>query len=192
MLCYVMFHKTFYNSGGWLLVAHYKITDGLFKDISSNMTTHIFDVRHNNYERYLSSPAGLTALHSYMGYSQMRFYCYMDGPGRVVHFRTREINIAHEMLRYMRREHESAPTACNTFRSYQDDSSKSGNKCGSWSSSPKNVWGHPSYRQEMMYQYAFGVYPEYTWHFGFNSILRCDSGENDRLWKFGIWKVFVR
>ena len=156
------------------------------------MTNEIFDVYFLNNTRYLSSPAGLVALNNYMGYAQMRFYCFMDNPGRTVHLKTLDNSAATTLHNYMRQQTSSVTPACNNYFTYDDDTSVLKSLCSTWGGGHTG-WGHASYTANSLYLHVLGVPATNAWAFGLNNLMRCDCGPDEEgNFKFGTWRVYVR
>ena len=140
-----------------------------------------------------------------INFTQLRFHCKKQKPGRTIHIATVKNSSGEAVVQYFSGQTNALPIACGSFYKIKDDNSTLANKCQLWGKHTKyevNKWGHEKddslgsdQNETRLFNHAMFVYHDVHWVVGHNERFECDDyNEHGTTADFsgGLWEIFVR
>lgn len=184
----------FFLLGGWLLISRFlmKTVNSLQDSIVMSSSYKAILPKYNSNNQYLLRN-GFNQLKQDMGFTQIRFYCFKNKTGRVLHIMTNTDSKGANVVKFFTNSN-TAPRACNSFSRLPDDTSILALICDKWGYPTADRWGNLAIRtDDRLYKRPF-VRP-FTRYFRFEpgSVYDCDDTPPSQNMSVGdIWQIFVR
>lgn len=135
---------------------------------------------------------GFKSLHEDMAFTQIRFYCFKKGRGRVFHIMTNKNSKGTDVVKYFTTSNVM-PVACGSFTRLPDDNSSLAANCDKWGHPTLNRWGHADYRKDhRLFSKPMVWALESFYRIHGTTFYKCDDKENNDLSLHDTWKIFVR
>jgi len=166
------------DRGGWLMIANIERKGGqVLPAIESYVLKEFLETPKSYYPDYW----GVTYLYDDWAYTQIRLYCITDNPGRTSHIRTTDAQPGYDVINHIYYPTTLAtPSACPSYRVYNNDNSKSLSNCSLWD------WGtHYSWYDE--FPRRIKANGENMWSIEMGL---CD--QSSAVYQNAVWKIFVR
>ena len=148
--------------------------------------------KYNSNNQYLLRN-GFNQLKHDMGFTQIRFYCFKNNTGRVLHIMTNKDSKGADVVKFFT-DSDTAPRACNSFSRLPNDTSILALTCHRWGHPTANRWGNLAMRtNDRLYRRPF-VWPG-SGYFRFEAgkVYDCDDTRPSQNMSVGdIWQIFVR
>ena len=149
----------------------------------------------------LLTRTAMNELRIHINFSQLRFHCKKEQPGRTFHITTADNSLGEAVVQYFSGQTDVVPEACHSFVKMNDDNSELATKCSEWGKDTEDKyrvgkWGHPGLTEDRLYNHLAFVKDSNHWVLGYNSKdfrgrFECDdSQENVSVGDF--WKIYVR
>ena len=150
----------------------------------------------------LLTRTAMNELRTHINFSQLRFHCKKEQPGRTFHITTADNSLGEAVVQYFSSQTDVMPEACSSFVKMNDDESNLATKCREWGKDNNGYtyyvgkWGLPGVTEDRLYNHLAFVKDSNHWLLGYNSNdfrgrFECDdSQENVSVGDF--WKIYVR
>jgi cysteine-rich repeat protein len=180
------------DKGGWTRVFGIEVNDGLFKS-ANPIDSYTEGLKMAAQGDGHVSLTAMKALRSQMEFSEIRFRCYRDAIGRVVHVQSDEDSV----VSFFSNKSASQPAAPGTFTVLPDDNSilsglshKWGNECIVCDG---GYWGYAPYINSRLYMWSIAVYDVSNWLIREDkNYMSCDDNIEEQGNKSGEWFIYVR
>ena len=147
-------------------------------------------------------------LRTLINFTQLRFHCKKQNPGRTFHIATFKNSSGEAVVQYFSGQTDVLPYACGSFYKMNDDNSELANKCQGWGKDNGRYmigkWGHEvdsalgsDQNETRLFNHAIMVFHKQHWLVGFGDRFECDDGyklgaTSDTLLRGDFWEIFVR
>ena len=135
-------------------------------------------------------------LWTHLSFSQLRFHCSKQQPGRTFHVTTAANSTGESVVQYFSGQTDVLPDACGSFVRMDDDNSKAAKVCEDWGveNGVINVgkWSGSGQNKSRLYHYIVFVWSRYHWLIWLAAgRVECDD------YLHGVsagdfWKIYVR
>ena len=148
----------------------------------------------------LLTKTAMNELRIHINFSQLRFHCKKEQPGRTFHITTAENSLGEAVVQYFSGQTDVMPEACYSFVKMNDDKSNLATKCSSWGRDNNRYhvgkWGHPRLIEDRLYNHPAFVKHLSHWLLGYNGTkyqgrFECDD-YNIGVSAGDFWKIYVR
>ena len=154
----------------------------------------------------LLTQTAMKELRTLLNFTQLRFHCKKQNPGRTFHFATVKNSSGEAVVQYFSGQTDVLPYACGSFYKMNDDDSKLAKKCQKWGKDNGKYevgkWGHEmdvlllgsDQNETRLFNHAVLVLEKQHWLVGFLNRFECDDYNIRRTKVFGddFWEIFVR
>ncbi|XP_067046141.1 uncharacterized protein [Acropora muricata] len=190
------------DGGGWLLVSRL---------LSMHNSTHPSQLPWETSYRGLANnqmlltQTAMKELRRLINFTQLRFHCKKQIPGRTIHIATVKNSSGEAVVQYFSGQTDVLPIACGSFYKLNTDNSKLANKCQRWGKDKGkyNVgkWGHvmdgtfgSDQNETRLFDSAIFVGNEQHWMVGYQNRSECDDDERGgkTVLTGDFWEIFVR
>ncbi|XP_074620225.1 uncharacterized protein LOC141879022 [Acropora palmata] len=189
------------DGGGWLLVSRLNITHET-TDPSSQLPWEASYCGIANDQMLLKQTA-MKELRALINFTQLRFHCKKEDPGRTFHIATVKNSSGEAVVRYLSGQTDVLPHACDSFYKMSDDDSNLANECRSWGKDDGKYsvgkWGHEmdaalesDLNETRLFNHAAFVKDKYHWLLGDRFECDDDSRSQKTISGDNFWEVFVR
>ena len=151
----------------------------------------------------LLTQTAMKELRTLINFTQLRFHCKKQSPGRTFHIATANNSLGEAVVRYFSGQTDVLPVACHSFYKMSDDDSYLANKCQRWGKdNGKYVvgkWGHEmdgilgsDHNETRLFNHAVFAVSEEHWLLG--NRFECDDFVRSQTTMLGdsFWEIFVR
>ena len=185
--------------GGWLLVSRLNITHKTTLPSQLPWETSYCGIAN---DQMLLTKTAMKELRALISFTQLRFHCKKQNPGRTFHISTAMNSSGEAVVRYFSGQTDVLPRACDSFYKMSDDDSYLANECQSWGKDGTYLvgkWGIEMHarlgshlNEARLFNHAAFVFNKYHWLLG--NRYECDDDSRSRTTMLGdnIWEVFVR
>ena len=101
------------------------------------------------------SPDGMRELRSRISFTQLRFHCRKQQPGRTFHVKTAANSSGEAVARFFAGDADAFPKACGSFEKLKGDNSVLASRCVEWGKENGayrvGKWGHEGYKELYIY-----------------------------------------
>ena len=155
----------------------------------------------------LLTQTAMKELRTLINFTQLRFYCKKQNPGRTFHIATFKNSSGEAVVQYFSGQTDVLPNACGSFYKMNDDNSKLANRCHRWGKDKGSQyvakWGHQmdgtlgsDQNETRLFNYAIFEIREGHWlvAIGLQNRFECDDYNRDgtELLRGDFWEIFVR
>ena len=153
----------------------------------------------------LLTQTAMKELRRLINFTQLRFHCKKQIPGRTIHIATVKNSSGEAVVQYFSGQTDVLPYACGSFYKLNTDNSKLANKCQRWGKDKGkyNVgkWGHvmdgtfgSDQNETRLFDSAIFVGNEQHWMVGYQNRSECDDDERGgkTVLTGDFWEIFVR
>ena len=153
----------------------------------------------------LLTQTAMKELRRLINFTQLRFHCKKQNPGRTIHIATVNNSLGEAVVQYFSGQKNDLPDACHSFYKIKDDNSKLANMCQLWGKDNReykvNKWGHEidntlgSDRNETrLFNHAMFVVNDAHWVLGYENRFECDdyNAGGKTVFRGDLWEIFVR
>ena len=153
----------------------------------------------------LLTQTAMKELRRLINFTQLRFHCKKQIPGRTIHIATVKNSLGEAVVQYFSGQTDVLPYACGSFYKMKDDNSYLANKCQRWGKDKGkyNVgkWGHvmdgtfgSDQNETRLFDSAIFVGNEQHWMVGYQNRSECDDDERGgkTVLTGDFWEIFVR
>ena len=187
--------------GGWLLVSRLNITNSTPPSQLPWKTSY----RGIANKQMLLTQTAMKELRTLLNFTQLRFHCKKQNPGRTFHIATVKNSSGEAVVQYFSGQTEVLPDACGSFYKMNDDDSELANKCQRWGRDNDTFyvakWGFEEngilgsdQNETRLFNHAIFAVNEEHWVLGFRNRFECDdynTGGTTAL-RGDLWEIFVR
>ena len=144
-------------------------------------------------------------LRSLINFTQLRFHCKKQNPGRTFHIATVKNSSGEAVVQYFSGQTDVLPIACGSFYKMNTDDSELATKCKKWGKDKGkyNVgkWGHEvagalgrDQNEARLFNHATFVKDRRYWLVGFMGRFECDDYDKGgtTVSSGDFWEIFVR
>ncbi|PFX18418.1 EGF-like domain-containing protein [Stylophora pistillata] len=151
------------DGGGWLLVCNI-VFDGFFNIFA---TPSYSEIRHyEDHNKMCLTKNAMKKLHTLLSFTQLRFHCKKETPGRTFHVVTAANNSGEPVIQFFSGFTGEMPKACGSFVRMDDDDSLLAEKCAFWGEEEGKYevgkWGHSNIKGSL-YNHAAFMKGRYHW-----------------------------
>ena len=111
------------------------------------------------------SPDGMRELRSRISFTQLRFHCRKQQPGRTFHVKTAANSSGEAVARFFAGDTDVFPKACGSFEKLKGDNSFLASDCTNWGKENDTYrvgkWGHQGYTE--LYIFSAFISNYYHW-----------------------------
>ena len=138
--------------------------------------------------KMLLSQTAMKELRTLINFTQLRFHCKKQNPGRTIHFATVKNSSGEAVVQFFSGQTDVSPYACGSFYKMNDDDSHLAEKCQRWRN---GKWGKDKPDESRLFDHAFYVPYKHHWLVNYRGRFECDDYYE---FKFGddFWEIFVR
>ena len=153
----------------------------------------------------LLTQTAMKELRTLLNFTQLRFHCKKQNPGRTFHIITVNDSLGEAVVQYFSGQTDVLPVGCGSFRKMNDDDSSLAKKCQLWGKDDNKFrvgkWGFQKadelgsdQNETRLFNHAVFVSGKQHWVVGFQSRFECDDDSRVKTKVFGddFWKIFVR
>ena len=152
----------------------------------------------------LLTQTAMKELRTLLNFTQLRFHCKKQNPGRTFHIATVKNSSGEAVVQYFSGQTDVLPDACGSFYKIHDDDSNLANKCQWWGGDKKNFvgkWGHEmdslfgsDQNETRLFNHPIFVFGKQHWLVNFKNRFECDDYNKRGTTVFGddFWEIFVR
>ena len=153
----------------------------------------------------LLTQTAIKELRRLINFTQLRFHCKKQNPGRTIHIATVKNSSGEAVVQYFSGQTDVLPIACGSFYKLNTDNSELANKCQWWGKDKGqyNVgkWGHEmdgrfgsDQNETRLFDCPMFVENQQHWMVGYQNLYDCDDGERRRktVLTGDFWEIFVR
>ena len=140
-----------------------------------------------------------------INFTQLRFHCKKQNPGRTIHIATVKNSSGEAVVQYFSGQTDVLPIACGSFYKIKDDNSELANKCQEWGKDKGEYsagkWGHETdiifgsdQNETRLFDCAIFVNAKEHWMVGYQHRSECDDYERSAktVLTGDFWEIFVR
>ena len=147
-------------------------------------------------------------LRTLVNFTQLRFHCKKQNPGRTFHITTFKNSSGEAVVQYFSGQTDVLPYACDSFYKMNDDNSYLANKCQLWGKDKGHnyaaKWGHQmdgtlgsDQDETRLFNHPIFVFQEQHWVVDYPTRFDCDDGgqrgaTRDTVLRGDFWEIFVR
>ena len=153
----------------------------------------------------LLTQTAMKELRTLLNFTQLRFHCKKQNPGRTFHIATVKNSSGEAVVQYFSGQTDVLPYACGSFYKMNDDNSELANKCQGWGkdNGRYNIgkWGHETnsglgsdQNETRLFNHPIFVKNEEHWLVGHQNRFECDDDTRGgtTVLRSGFWEIFVR
>ena len=154
----------------------------------------------------LLTKTAMNELRALINFTQLRFHCKKNNPGRTFHITTAANTSGEAVVQYFSGQTDVMPRSCGSFVKMNDDDSKLAENCDKWGieDPPLTVnvgkWSHPRLSEDRLYDHSVFVFGNNHWLLRYdgdtNGRFECDdhkaTGDNYVLSAGDFWEIYVR
>ena len=155
----------------------------------------------------LLTQTAMKELRTLLNFTQLRFHCKKQNPGRTFHIATFKNSLGEAVVQYFSGQTDVLPYACGSFYKMNDDDSKLAKKCQKWGKNNGKYdvgkWGHEmdvlllgsDQKETRLFNHPIFVFQKEHWLVGFKKRFECDDGDKGHgttVLKGDFWEIFVR
>ncbi|XP_067046148.1 uncharacterized protein [Acropora muricata] len=189
------------EGGGWLRVFRLNVMNSTppsqlpletsYRGIEKNQT--------------LLTQTAMKELRRLINFTQLRFHCKKQNPGRTFHIATVNNSLGEAVVQYFSGQTDVLPIACGSFYKMNTDDSWLAKKCHRWGKDEGkyNVgkWGHEvegvlgrDQNETRLFNHAIFARDKEHWLISFPKRLECDDydKEDTTVLRGDFWEIFVR
>ena len=146
---------------------------------------------HNN--KTVLTKSAMKELWTHLSFTQLRFHCSKQQPGRTFHVTTVTNSIGEAVVQYFSGQTDVLPPSCNSFFKMDDDNSKAAKVCQHWGGKKKvGKWSWSGENESRLYKYIVFVWYNYHWLiWPEGGRVECDDLKK-RVTAGDFWKIYVR
>ena len=188
--------------GGWLLVSRLNITTNSTPPSQLPWETSYRGIAN---DQMLLSQTAMKELRALINFTQLRFHCKKQDPGRTFHIATVKNSLGEAVVQYFSSQTDVLPDACGSFYKMSDDDSELANKCqkwgkdngryevGKWRHEKADVLGSDQNETRLTVLPMF-VASQNHWLVGFQNGFECDDDRRSgtKVSRGDFWEIFVR
>ena len=116
-------------SGGWLLVSNIVITS---LPLQLSVKPSYRGIGSYRNKTTVLTKSAMNELWTHLSFTQLRFHCRKQKPGRTFHVTTVSNSIGEAVVQYFSGQTDVLPPSCNSFFKMDDDNSKAARVCEDW------------------------------------------------------------
>ena len=146
-------------------------------------------------------------LRTLINFTQLRFHCKKQNPGRTFHIATVKNSSGEAVVQYFSGQTDVLPDACDSFYKMKNDDSYLANECNKWGKDKGNhvgKWGHEvdgalgsDQNETRLFNHPIFVFQQQHWVVNYPNRFDCDDGDklgatNDTVLRGDFWEIFVR
>ena len=187
--------------GGWLLVSRLNITNST-PPSQLPWKTSYRGVANN---QMLLTQTAMKELRTLINFTQLRFHCKKQNPGRTFHIATVKNSSGEAVVQYFSGQTDVLAVACGSFYKMNDDNSELANKCQGWGKDNGDYkigkWGHETdsalgsdQNETRLFNHPIFVENEEHWLVGHQNRFECDDDNRGgtTVLRGDFWEIFVR
>ena len=153
----------------------------------------------------LLTQTAIKELRTLLNFTQLRFHCKKQNPGRTFHIVTVKNSSGEAVVQYFSGQTDVLPYACGSFYKMNDDNSKLANKCNGWGKDNGHYnigkWGHETdselgsdQNETRLFNHPIIVFQKQHWLVGFKKRFECDDDTRGgtTVLRGDFWQIFVR
>ena len=153
----------------------------------------------------LLTQTAMKELRTLLNFTQLRFHCKKQNPGRTFHIATVKNSSGEAVVQYFSGQTDVLPDACGSFYKMNDDDSELANKCQRWGKDNGQYkigkWGYETdsglgsdQNETRLFNHAIFAENEEHWLVGFQNRFECDDDTRFRktVLRGVFWEIFVR
>ena len=153
----------------------------------------------------LLTQTAMKELRTLLNFTQLRFHCKKQNPGRTFHIATVKNSSGEDVVQYFSGQTDVLPYACGSFYKMNDDDSYLANKCERWGKYDGKYlvgkWGYEmdsglgsDQNETRLFNHAIFAENEEHWLVGFQNRFECDDDTRFRktVLRGVFWEIFVR
>ena len=156
-------------------------------------------------DQTLLTQTAMKELRRLINFTQLRFHCKKQNPGRTIHIATVKNSSDEAVVQYFSGQTDVLPIACGSFYKIKGDNSKLANKCqlwgkengqfgvGKWRHGTENIFGS-NQNETRLFNHAMFVGGQEHWVIGFGNRFECDDNNmgGTTVRRGDFWEIFVR
>ena len=147
-------------------------------------------------------------LRALTNFTQLRFHCKKQNPGRTFHIATFKNSSGEAVVQYFSGQTDVLPDACDSFYKMKNDDSYVANKCDKWGKDNGKFtvgkWGHEvdsglgsDQNETRLFNHPIFVFQQQHWVVVYPNRFDCDDGyklgaTRDTVLRGDFWEIFVR
>ncbi|XP_068739955.1 uncharacterized protein [Montipora capricornis] len=183
------------DGGGWLLVSKV-VMNSSTPPTQAPVKTSYRGIASNE---MLLTKTAMNELRKHINFSQLRFHCNKEQPGRTFHITTADNSSGEAVVQYFSGQTDVVPEACSSFVKMHDDESELATKCIKWGKDNTyyvGKWSLPGVTEDRLYNHPAFAWNSNHWLLGYNGTnfrgrFECDDYEKN-VSAGDFWKIYVR
>ena len=153
----------------------------------------------------LLTKTAMKELRTLINFTQLRFHCKKQNPGRTFHISTVKNSLSEAVVQYFCGQIDVFPDACGCFFKMNDDNSELAKKCQGWGKDNGHYkigkWGHEmdgtlgsDQNETRLFNHPIFVENEEHWLVGHKNRFECDDDNRGgtTVLRGDFWEIFVR